>query len=61
MSIRRFLKLKNGLPDPKGSLSASVLLQAIALANREVEKVISETAGSGKKRGQYIYYLHISL
>ena len=40
MSIRSFFKPKDGLPDPKGSLSSS---KAIALANKE----------KGKKRGQY--------
>ena len=48
MSIRSF---KDGLPDPKGSLSTSLLSKAIALANKEVEKVI--TSEEGKKRGQY--------
>ena len=44
MSIRRFFKPKNGLPDPKGSLSASLPLQAIALANKEVQNVVNEKA-----------------
>ena len=35
---------KDRLPDPKGPLSAVIPSQAIALANREVEKVISEEA-----------------
>ena len=52
MSIRRYFKPKDGLPDPKGSLSCSLPSQAIALANKEVEKVINEKGGS-KKRGQY--------
>ena len=50
MSIRSFFKQKDGLPDPKGSLS-SLSSKAIALANKEVEKAI--TSEKGKKRGQY--------
>ncbi len=50
MSIRSFFKPKDGLPDPKGSLSACLPSQAIALANKEVEKARNE---EGKKRGQY--------
>ena len=44
-TILSFIKRKEGLPDPKGPpLSAAIPSQAIALANREVEKVISEEA-----------------
>ena len=50
MSIRSYFKPKDGLPDPKGSLSSILPSQAIALANKEVEKVISEK-GDTKKRG----------
>ena len=50
MSIRSFFKQKDGLPDPKGSLSTCLSSQAIALANKEVEKVTSEK-GIGKQRG----------
>ena len=35
MSILTYFKPKDGLPNPKGPLSLSILLQAIALANRE--------------------------
>ena len=51
MSIRSFFKPKDGLPDPKGSLSSSLSSKAIALANKEVERAI--TSEKGKKRGQY--------
>ncbi len=37
MSIRWYLKPINGLPDPRGSLSASLPSATIAAANREVE------------------------
>ena len=50
MSILNYFKPKNGLPDPKGPLSRCLPMQAIALANSEVAKVISD---SSKKRGQY--------
>ena len=49
MSIRRFFKPVDGLPDPKGSLSGVIPSPAIASANREVD--------SGKKRGPYEKYL----
>ena len=32
MALRKFMKQKDGLPDPKGSLSASLPSKAIALA-----------------------------
>ena len=46
MSIRRFFKPIDGLPDPKGSLSAAIPSAAIASANREVQKVMD----SGNER-----------
>ena len=51
MSILSYFKPKDGLPDElEGSLSSILPSQAIALANKEVEKVISEK-GDTKKRG----------
>ena len=47
MSIRSYFQPENGLPDPKGSLSCSLPSQAIALANKEVEKVIGRTKKCG--------------
>jgi len=52
MSIRSYFKPKDGLPDPKGSLSSCLPSQAFALANKEVEKLASEKR-IGKQRGQY--------
>ena len=46
MSIRRYLKPVNGLPNPRGSLSANLPSAAIASANREVEKDLLLTAAS---------------
>ena len=43
-----FLKPTTGLPDPKGSLSASLPLQAIDLANKEVQNTVNETAATKK-------------
>ena len=51
MSIRSYFQPENGLPDPKGSLSCSLPSQAIALANKEVEKVIGRKKNQWKKRG----------
>ena len=44
----RWLQPRNGLPDPRGSLSSSIPSQEIAAANREVEEAI-RTASSGKR------------
>ena len=51
MSLRQYFKPREGLPDPKGSLSVRIESRAIALANREVEKAIKEK--QEKKRGPY--------
>ena len=40
-SIRDYFHVKGGLPDPRGSLTSQLPSQAIALANKEVERVIS--------------------
>ena len=53
MSIRRYFQPENGLPHPKGSLSCSLPSQAIALANKEVEKVIGRTKKRGVQRTEY--------
>ena len=55
MSIQNFFKPKDCLPDLKGSLSASLQSQAVALANKEVEKQVIQK-GKGKKRGPYNWY-----
>lgn len=53
-SIRDYFSVRDGLPDPKGSLSSQVSSRAIALANKEVEKVLQEKGNSEKrKRGKY--------
>jgi len=48
MALLRWLQPRNGLPDPRGSLSSSIPSQAIAAANQEVEEAI-RTASSGKR------------
>ena len=53
MALLRWLQPRNGLPDPRGSLSSSIPSQAIAAANREVEAI--RTASSGK-RAPYGHY-----
>ena len=50
--LRFFFKPKDGLLDPTGALSTSVLSAAIAQANREVQNPIS---GDKQKRGPYEY------
>ena len=52
MALLRYLQSKDGLPDPRGTLSSSIPSPAIAAANREIRKVSEEQ----KKRGQYIKY-----
>ena len=44
MSIASYFNPRNGLPDHKGPLSASLSSRAIAMANQETEKAISEAA-----------------
>ena len=52
MSLLRYLKPIDGLPDPRGSLSTTLFREAIAAANQEVQKELNAT----KKRGQYKKY-----
>ena len=54
MALLRYLKPRDGLPDPKGSLSLSVPSQAIARANREVQEAMNSKGR--KKRGPYGRY-----
>ena len=48
MSMYNYFAVKDGLPDPKGSLSSQVSSRPIALANKEVKKELQK-----KKRGKY--------
>lgn len=50
MSLLQYFKPRDGLRDLQGPLSNSVASNAIAMANREVDKEIAKTK---KKRGQY--------
>ena len=52
MSLLRFFKPKDGLPDPRGTLSTSLTYAAIAQANQEVQKATS----SVKQCGPYKKY-----
>ena len=56
MVLLRYLKPVDGLPDPSVRLSSSFSSRAIAEANREVQKAISESSAAGKKRGSYKKY-----
>ena len=53
MALLKYLVPKDGLPDPKGSLSQSIPSRAIAAANDEVTKA---TSGAMNKRGPYRRY-----
>ena len=50
MSIQCYLKPIDGLPDPRGSLSANLPSVAIVSANREIKKV----TGSVRKIHVYV-------
>ena len=50
MSIRQYFKPRDGLPDARGPLCNSIASNAIAMANKEVEK---EIAKKKKKCGLY--------
>lgn len=52
MSLRQYFKARDGLPDPKGSLSSNLSSRAIATANKEVEAAL-KARSKGKKRGPY--------
>ena len=56
MSLQKYFKAKDGLPSPSGSLSNIMTLRAVALANKEVDKVMVE-AKKQKKRGPYMKYI----
>ena len=53
MVLMRYFKTKDGLPDPKGTLSRSMPSPAIAEANKEVRKATNEQPS---KRGPYKRY-----
>ena len=55
-SLLRYLKHRNGLPDPRAN---SVSSRAISRANDEVEAELErQKKENGKKRGPYRRYLH---
>ena len=53
MGLWKYLRRKEDLPDPKGSLSSSISSQAIASVNREVEKALEKDLLKNKKRGPH--------
>ena len=53
MSIQRYFKRKDGLPDPKGSLARAIPSHAIASANLEVRNISRQ---ENPKRGPYKRY-----
>ena len=52
MSLRSYFKARDGLPDPRGHLSADLSSHTISSANREVEKAL-DLKKEEKKRGHY--------
>ena len=56
MALLRYLKPVDGLPDPKGPLTSYISAQAIAEANKEVQKPTSHSSATKKKRGNYKKY-----
>ena len=54
MALLHYMKPVGGLPDPRGSLSSSIPTQAIAEANKEVQKAVGTVDGG--KRGPYKRY-----
>ena len=54
MALLRYLKPRDGLPDPRGSLSSSMPSQAIAQANQEVQEATPKE--KGERRGYYKKY-----
>ena len=52
MALLRYFKKRDGLPDPKGSLSHTIPSRAISMANSEV----TEATTGDKKRGPYKKY-----
>ena len=56
MALLRYLKPVDGLPDPRRSLTSPISAQAIAEANKEVQKAMSQSSATGKKRGNYKKY-----
>ena len=57
MVLFKYLKAsKDGLPDPKDSLSSAIPTQATAEANREVKQLLPHA--NGRKRGPYKRYVY---
>ena len=52
MSLLKYFRCKQRVPDPDGSLSTSISPRAISLANREVQEELRKDKNR-KKRGPY--------
>ena len=52
MSLLKYCRCKQGVPDPDRSLSTSISPHAISLANREVQEELRKDEDC-KKRGPY--------
>ena len=56
MALLKYLRNKDGLPDPRGSLSAVIPARMISIANEAVHEEI-EASSSKKCRGPYKRYV----
>jgi len=54
MALLRYMKPVGGLPGPRGVLSSSIPTQAIAEANKKVQKAVG--TADGGKHGPYKQY-----
>ena len=58
----KYLKVnKDGLPDPKGSLSGTIPSRAIAQANREIQQSVSQENGGKQEPYKKYIYLCVSV
>ena len=55
MSLHRYFQRAQGLPSPKGPLSATVSPAAIKATNQEVSKQLQSIPSHGQSRGTYMY------
>ena len=59
MALWKYLRNKDCLPDPRGSLSTVVPAKAISSANEAVRCEIEVSSSSKKRRGPYKRYVRI--
>ena len=60
MALLKYLRSKDNLPGPKGSLSTEIPERAISSANQQVRREI-ESGCKKKTRGPYNRYCHFQI